>query len=77
MAKTTNERLVAVCAGCLVGLGVLWVRCVWLQVIEGPALARYARTQYRISQPLVAPRGTIRDREGRVLAMSVRAPSVC
>ena len=23
MAKTTNERLVAVCAGCLVGLGVL------------------------------------------------------
>ena len=76
MAKTTNERLVAVCAGCLVGLGVLWVRCVWLQVIEGPALAKHARTQYRISQPLVAPRGTVRDREGRVLAMSVRAPSV-
>jgi len=76
MFRTTNERLVAVCAGFFLVLQVLWVRCVWLQGLHGPVLAQAARAQYRLSERLVAPRGAVRDRGGRVLAMSVRAPSV-
>ena len=74
--RTTNQRLVAVYAGFLALLGLLWVRCLWLQVVNPGKLSRLADAQHRLAQTIVAPRGTIYDRAGRVLAMSVRAPSV-
>jgi len=76
MVRSTNQRLVAVCAGFLLLLGVLWVRCLWLQVIHARDLRKLATAQHQASGPLVAPRGTIYDREGLVLAMSTRVPSV-
>jgi len=73
---TSNRRLLGVLAGLSIALGCLWARCVWLQVIQAPHLAKLAKAQHRVSRPLVAPRGTIYDRTGRVLAMSVRTSSV-
>ena len=76
MRRTTNQRLLAVYAGFLVLFGVLWVRCVWLQVIGANRLERLGHAQHQVSRTLPAPRGTVYDRHGRVLAMSVRASSI-
>jgi len=76
IAHTTNDRLAAVFAGFLALLAALWVRCFWLQVIAAPKLSRYADSQHWASRPLLAQRGTIYDRTGRVLAIGARAPSV-
>ena len=73
---STNRRLIALCAAFLAAFGILWLRCVWLQVVDAPRLAGMARAQYRVSQTLLAKRGTMTDRHGAVLAMSARAPSV-
>ena len=73
---TTNHRLVALCAGFLAAFGILWLRCAWLQAIDGPRLAGQARAQHWVSQMLLAKRGMVTDRHGAVLAMSARAPSV-
>ena len=75
-ARTTNQRIVLLCATYLCLFGVLWVRCLYLQVFQSRPLARLAAAQHRISQTLIAPRGNILDRDGRLLATSVRAPSV-
>ena len=74
--RTTNQRVVALYAGFLVVMGILWVRCVWLQMIQGAWLARLARAQHHAAQAIPGPRGTIYDRTGAVLAMSVPVPSV-
>ncbi len=74
--KTTDDRLVGIAAAFLAVLGLLWLRCFWLQVVQAPTLARVAILQHRVSQSIVAQRGVIYDRVGRVLAMSVRTPSV-
>jgi len=76
MRRTINDRLVAVGAGMLALLGVLWVRCVWLQVVQAGSLRRIAESQHYLSRVLRAPRGVIYDQQGRVLAMSMQVPSV-
>ena len=76
MGGTSNQRLLGLCAGFLALLGVLWIRCVWLQVLQSARLAKLAAVQHHVSRPLPAQRGTIYDRTGRALAMSVRMPSV-
>ena len=76
MARPTNDRIIGVLLAGLVGLGVLWVRCVWLQVLAGPRYAAFARSQHQATQTLRARRGAILDRNGRVLAVSVPVPSV-
>lgn len=72
----TSRRLLIVYAGFLALLGVLWVRCLWLQVIQSGELSRRAAAQHWVSRAVPAPRGTVYDRTGRILAMSVRVPSV-
>ncbi|MDP3703522.1 MAG: penicillin-binding protein 2, partial [Candidatus Omnitrophota bacterium] len=57
-------------------LGVLWVRCVVLQVIDPHRYAATAKTQQRSVQTLPAVRGGIFDRSGRPLAVSIPVPSV-
>ena len=72
----SSRRLFGVYAGFLALLGLLWLRCVWLQVIQSPELSRRANAQHWMLRAVPAPRGTVYDREGRILAMSVRVPSV-
>ena len=76
MRRTTNQRLLAVYAGFLGLFGIVWARCVWLQVVGANRLERLGHAQHQVSQALPAPRGTVYDRNGRVLAMSVRASSI-
>jgi cell division protein FtsI (penicillin-binding protein 3) len=76
IARTTNDRLGLVFVAFVALLAAVWARCAWLQVLGGDRLARYARSQHWTSRPLVAQRGTIYDRHGRVLAVGARAPSV-
>ncbi len=76
MIRPTNDRIIGVL---VVGWGffaLLWVRCLWLQVVAAPRYVAFARAQQRVAQPLPARRGTIYDRTGTPLAISVAAPSV-
>lgn len=58
------------------GFVVLAVRLVWVQVVVADELAQRARDQRMTSIELSPRRGTIYDREGEPLAISVEAPSV-
>lgn len=75
-ARSTNDRLIVVLASCLAVLGLLWLRCVWLQLLDVQGYAAMARQQYHASETLRAMRGAIVDQSGRPLAMSVPVPSV-
>jgi cell division protein FtsI (penicillin-binding protein 3) len=74
--KGIDERLAAVCAGFIFIFAVLWIRCVYLQVLCGSKFSKLAHAQHKVSRQLIPKRGSIYDSEGRVLAMSVIAPSV-
>jgi cell division protein FtsI (penicillin-binding protein 3) len=76
MAKTTNDRIIGVLLVCLGMLGVLWARCVWIQVVAAPRYAAVADGQHEARQVLRAKRGSIYDRNGRPLAVSLPTPSV-
>ncbi|MBI4003490.1 MAG: penicillin-binding protein 2, partial [Candidatus Omnitrophica bacterium] len=76
MARPTNDRIVLVLAISLGVLGLLWVRCVVLQVVDPHHYAATAATQQRAIHTLPAPRGAIFDRAGRPLAVSIPVPSV-
>jgi len=76
MARPTNDRIIGVLLVGLACLGVLWARCVWLQVLAGPRYAAYARSQHQLTETLRARRGAILDRDGRALAVSASVPSV-
>ena len=52
-------------------LGVVSARLAWLQLIDGPSLASAAESQRTNTATLHAKRGTIYDRNGNILAMSV------
>jgi stage V sporulation protein D (sporulation-specific penicillin-binding protein) len=56
-----------------VGVSMLLVaaRLLWVQVLQGGALAREAAAIHLRTEPLPAQRGEIVDRSGRVLALSV------
>lgn len=55
---------------------VLGLRLWFVQVAEGPAIARAAENQTWIEKTAHAPRGEIYDREGRLLATSRLVPAV-
>ncbi|MBI4342376.1 MAG: penicillin-binding protein 2 [Candidatus Omnitrophica bacterium] len=74
--RTTNDRIAAVLLIGLGLLGVLWLRCLWLQVVSAPQLSAIARAQHQATQPLRASRGAIFDRSGTMLAVSIPVPSV-
>ena len=76
VGRTTNERIVAALTACLGVFGVLWARCVWLQVVDARRYVALGARQHRTATSLHAQRGAIYDRAGRPLAISVVAPSV-
>ena len=75
-ARPTNDRIVIVLVVGLGLLSVLWLRCVWLQLLDARGYAEMAQAQYRSTRTLQAARGSIYDRTGRPLAVSVPVPSV-
>ena len=58
----------------ILGLAVVFIRIVQVQVFYGDKLGRWARSQER-EVALKGPRGKIRDRQGRDLAISVETLS--
>ncbi|MBT8762739.1 PASTA domain-containing protein [Desulfohalobiaceae bacterium Ax17] len=54
----------------------LWARAYWVQIVEGPKLARLAENQYWCREKIQGKRGEIFDRNGLVLAQSVLSKSV-
>ncbi len=54
----------------------LAVRVVYLQVVRGPELAHRAERQHEKSVAVEAERGTIYDRNGRILATDLTVPSL-
>ncbi|WP_291321749.1 penicillin-binding transpeptidase domain-containing protein [Desulfonatronospira sp.] len=65
-----------VLALCFVFWGGLWARAVQVQILRGEELAEQASRQYFSQEKILGKRGEIFDREGRVLAQSVRSKSI-
>lgn len=65
-------------AGVVLGLGflVILIRLFQLQVIEAAELAQKASRQHRKVLTVEGGRGTIYDRQGKILAMNMEVPSV-
>src|SRR3989338_4955933 len=76
MARPTNDRIIAALLIAMGVLSVLWLRCLWLQVLVAPRYAAHIRGQHTAAQVIQAKRGGVYDRHGRPLAVSVQAPSV-
>lgn len=58
------------------GLVALGYRLVILQVVQAGELSHRAGHQHEKTIPIEGERGTIRDREGRLLATNVKVPSI-
>lgn len=58
------------------GLAGLWVRAGYLQIVQGPDLARLALRQHMASESDRGERGQILDRNGRLLAKTVEFSAV-
>jgi cell division protein FtsI (penicillin-binding protein 3) len=54
----------------------LWGRAFQVQVLMGPRLHQMASRQHEVAESVRGERGRILDRNGRELAVSVRAPSI-
>ena len=76
MARPTNDRIIGVLLVGLGVLGVLWIRCVWLQVVMASRYTAIVENQHEAIGRLRARRRAIYDRNERPLALSVLAPSV-
>ncbi|MBI4341486.1 MAG: penicillin-binding protein 2 [Candidatus Omnitrophica bacterium] len=73
---TTNDRILIVLVIGWGLLGLLWARCVWLQLFDAPRLAAMASAQHHTVHVVPARRGAMVDRTGRPLAVTVMAPSI-
>ena len=74
--KWIRFRLYRVALFFLAGMGTILARAYQLQVLERERLASIARAGYRGTIKLLPKRGTIYDREGHELAVSVEVESV-
>ncbi|UCF56601.1 MAG: transpeptidase family protein [Deltaproteobacteria bacterium] len=74
--KWIRFRIYLVAFFFLFGLGTILARAYQLQVLERDKLASLARAGYRGTIKLLPKRGTIYDREGHELAVSVEVESV-
>jgi len=72
----TDRRIGLLFLFFLAALGVATLRAGWLGAIQAPRLQRAAATQQVQTIALPAPRGTITDRNGAVLAISEPASDV-
>jgi len=72
----TDRRIGLLFLVFVAALGVATLRAGWLGAVRAPALKRAAATQQIQTVTLPAPRGTITDRNGAVLAVSEPASDV-
>lgn len=70
--RRMSACIVFLIAFCLLIVGRLF----WLQVIQGADLTRRADNQTEMDRELQSPRGSILDRNGKVLAISEMAKSL-
>jgi cell division protein FtsI (penicillin-binding protein 3) len=72
----TDRRIGLLFLVFVAALGIATLRATWLGAVRAPALKRAADTQQVQTVALPAPRGTITDRNGAVLAVSEPASDV-
>ncbi|MEI9811315.1 MAG: hypothetical protein WDO18_00965 [Acidobacteriota bacterium] len=75
MSQSTR-RLTLLLGGLLLWSGVLFGRLVWLQVFRHEEFRVAALKQQQTTIELPAPRGTLQDRDGQPLAMTLVVDSV-
>ncbi len=71
-----RRRLYALAAAILLGTAAVAARLVFLQVIDAEAYRLRARDQHEGNLRIEGPRGTIWDRNGRELAVSIETRSI-
>lgn len=71
-----RERILVVAVGVVLLLTGMAARVAHLTIVERPELLRKAKSQYLETIHMAAPRGQIRDREGRIFADTVGMPSI-
>ncbi len=76
MPGLTDRRIGLLFLVFVAALGIATLRAGWLGAVRAPALKRAADTQQVQTVALPAPRGTITDRNGAVLAVSEPASDV-
>lgn len=77
MNKTRTQKNIGFFAiFILIAFIILTSRLVWLQFVKGQHLVEQAQTQLREDKEIQSPRGTIFDRNGRELAVSVVTKSL-
>lgn len=74
--RERSARYVFLLAVLIVGFVIVAGRLVWLQVVEGPAYAKMALDQRHREMDIPPERGSIYDREGEPLAVSMEARNV-
>ncbi|NQT56974.1 MAG: hypothetical protein HQ551_12195, partial [Desulfobacteraceae bacterium] len=74
--KSIRFRIYVVAAFFIIGLGVILARAYQLHVLEKDRLGAIARAGYIGTTKLPPKRGTVFDREGHELALSVEVGSV-
>lgn len=74
--ETVKNRLIILFSIISLCLFMLMGRLAWIQVVKAGELQREAQEQWNRSIPVTALRGTIYDRNGRVLAGSATAETV-
>jgi cell division protein FtsI/penicillin-binding protein 2 len=75
-SKQANNRIRLVLLGFVLVFGITLARAVWLQVVNGDALAARAENQHRETVTIPAGRGTIFDRTGVQLAIGEQTTTV-
>ncbi len=75
-AGRPHRRLVALLLLAVLTIGVVVARVGFLQTVSAPSLARYGERQRLSSVKIPAERGTVFDRDGAVLALSVPTTTI-
>src|SRR5258708_3793829 len=77
MPETQSTKRLLWLLRALIGWGVvIFLRLIWLQVIQHDDLLRQAQSQQQRLLPIQAQRGSILDRTGQPLAKSLPAESI-
>lgn len=74
--KTSRKRSVWICGVVLTVLAIVIVRLFWLQIVRGEVLAKEAMAQIMGEYTEKSPRGSIVDRDGEELAVSIISKSL-
>lgn len=74
--KDIDNRILVMVGVLIICMLVVIGRLMWLQVIAGGNLAERLQDQMSFTQDLQSPRGTIYDRNGRELAISIMTKSL-